>query len=87
MRRRRTIVRRRSRWTVDDWERRWDLAMTRINSVPSLVETEPFFQDCLTVLNAAFEDGDRLRFELGLSCLIDFCNEAVNTGDCEAWWH
>jgi hypothetical protein len=86
MRKRRIIVRQRSRWTAEEWERGWDLAMTRINGVPSVVETERTFQDCLTILNAAFADGSRLRFEFGLSALIDFCTEQVNTGDCGQWW-
>jgi hypothetical protein len=83
---RRIIVRQRSRWTVDEWEGGWDLAMTRIDRVPTLVEAEPIFQDCLTVLDWAFVDGNRLRFELGLGALIDFCTETVNKGDCEQWW-
>ena len=86
MRKRRIIVRQRSRWTVDEWERGCDLAMTRIDGVPTLVETESIFQDCLTVMDGAFADGNRLRFELGLGALIDFCTERVNKGDCEQWW-
>ncbi len=66
MRKRRIIVRKRSRWTADEWEREWGFAMTRIESVPALVEKQPIFQDCLTVLDGAFADGNRLRFELGL---------------------
>lgn len=61
--------------------------MTRIQGVPTLVEQQPLFKDCLTVLDGAFADGNRLRFELGLSALIVFCNETVNTGDCEPWWN
>jgi len=87
MRKRRIIVRQRSRWTVHEWERGWDSAMTRIDGVPTLVETEPIFQDCLTVLDGAFADGDRLRFELGLSALIDFCTETISKGNCEQWWN
>ena len=87
MRKRRIIVRKRSGWTAEEWEREWDLAMTRIKSVPALVEKQPFFQDCLTVLDGAFEDGNRLRFELGVSALIDFCTDVVDAGDCEQWWN
>jgi len=87
MRNRRIIVRKRSRWTVHEWERGWNLAMTRIDGVPTFVETEPIFQDCLTVLDGAFADGDRLRFELGLNALIDFCTETVSKGNCEQWWN
>ena len=87
MRKRRIIVRKRSRWTAEEWEREWDLAMTRIESVPALVEKQPLFQDCLTVLDGAFEDGNRLRFELGVSALIDFCTDVVDAGDCEQWWN
>jgi hypothetical protein len=86
MRKRRIIVKRRTRWTVDDWERGWELAMTRIDGVPMHVEKEPLFQDCLTVLNGAFADGDRFRFELGLSALIDLCSETVSRDKCEQWW-
>jgi hypothetical protein len=86
MRKRRIIVRQRSRWTVREWEGGWNLAMTRINSVPTLVETESIFQDCLTVMDGAFADGNGLRFELGLSALIDFCTETVKKGDCKQWW-
>jgi hypothetical protein len=45
------------------WEGGWDLAMTRIDAVPTLVEQQPIFQDCLTVLDGAFADGNRLQFE------------------------
>jgi hypothetical protein len=67
MRKRRIIARRQSRWTAAEWERGWDSAMTRIHGVPTTVEQEPIVQDCLTVLNAAFADGSRLRFEFGLT--------------------
>ena len=77
MRKRRIIVRRRSRWTVHEWEQGWDLAMTRIQGV----------QECLTVLDGAFADGNRLGFELGLGALIDFCTETVNKGDFDQWWN
>jgi hypothetical protein len=86
MRKRRTIVRQRSRWTVDEWEGAWDLAMTRIEGVPTLVEEQPIFRDCLTVLSGAFADGNYLGFELGLNALIDFCTDTVNEGDFEQWW-
>ncbi len=86
MRKRRMIVRKRSRWTADEWERECGFAMTRIESVPALVEKQPIFQDCLTVLDGAFADGNRLRFELGLSALIDFTTDIVSTGGCEQWW-
>ena len=86
MRKRRIIVRKGSRWTADEWEREWGIAMTRIESVPALVEQQTLFQDCLTVLDGAFVDGNRLRFELGLSALIDFCTDIV-AGGCEQWWN
>jgi hypothetical protein len=86
MSKRRIIVKRRTRWTVDEWERGWDLAMSRIDGVPTVVQIEPIFQDCLTVLDGAFADGNGLGFELGLSALIDFCTETVNRGDYEQWW-
>ena len=86
MSRRRVIVRQRTRWTVAEWVQRWDLAMARIDGVPALLEKQAIFQDCLTVLNGAFADGDRLRFELAVNVLVDFCAEAVNQGDCEQWW-
>jgi hypothetical protein len=86
MRRRRINAKRRSRSTAQDWEEGWDLAMARIDGVPALVEGQPFFQECLAVLNGAFADGDRLRFELGLSAMIDLCSETVNKGDCKQWW-
>lgn len=87
MRKRRIIVRKGSRWTADEWEREWGIAMTRIESVPGLVERQTLFQDCLTVLDGAFVDGNRLRFELGLSALIDFCTDIVDAGGCEQWWN
>jgi hypothetical protein len=87
MRKKRIIVRKGSRWTADEWEREWGRAMTRIESVPGLVERQTLFQDCLTVLDGAFVDGNRLRFELGLSALIDFCTDVVDAGDCEQWWN
>jgi len=87
MRKRRIIVRKGSRWTADEWEREWGIAMTRIESVPGLVERQTLFQDYLTVLDGAFVDGNRLRFELGLSALIDFCTDVVDAGDCEQWWN
>lgn len=60
--------------------------MTRIHGVPTTVEEEPIFQDCLTVLNTAFADGSRLRFEFGLNALIDFCTDQVNMRGCGQWW-
>ena len=66
MRKRRIIARRRTKETFYEWEQGWHLAMARINGAPTLVERQPFFQDCLWVLNGAFADGDRLRFELGV---------------------
>jgi hypothetical protein len=86
MRKRRIIVKRSRRSTAQEWERGWDLAMTIIDGVPPLVEKHPIFQDCLTVLDGAFIDGNNLRFELGLSALIDFCNETVSRGECTQWW-
>jgi hypothetical protein len=87
MRKRRIIVRQRTRDYVHGWERGWDLAIKRIDGVPPQIEQQAFFQDCLRVLNGAFADGDRLRFELGVSALIAFCDETVNTGHCEQWWN
>jgi hypothetical protein len=87
MRKRRITARRRDRETVYEWERGWDVAIARIDGAPTLVEQQPFFQDCLWVLNGAFADGDRLRFELGVRALVDFCNELINTGDVEPWWN
>ena len=86
MRKRRIIVKRSRRSTAQEWERGWDLAMTIIDGVPLLLEKQPLFQDCLTVLDGAFVDGNNLRFELGLSALIDFCNETVSRGECTQWW-
>ena len=87
MRKRRICVKQRSRWTVHEWEKEWDLAMTRISGVPTLVEEQPIYQDCLSVLNGAFAEGNRLRFAIGLKALMDFCTEAVNQGDCDPWWN
>jgi hypothetical protein len=86
MRRRRISVRRQAKWTANEWEQGWELVMTRINGVPTGVETERFFQDCLTVLNGAFADGNVLRFQLGINALLDFCADRVNEGDSEQWW-
>lgn len=87
MRKRRIIVRRRSTWTVDEWERGWELAVTRIEGVPTQVEQQRIFQDCLTVLNGTFAEGNHLGFEVGLNALIDFCADIVNEGGYEQWWH
>lgn len=86
MRKRRIIVKRRSK-CVHEWEEGWTLAMKMIEGMPTLVEEQPLFQNCLTVLDGAFADGNRLRFELGLSALIDFCLEIVDKGDFEQWWN
>ena len=86
MRKRRIIVKRSRRSTAQEWERGWDLAMTIVDGVPPLVEKQPIFQDCLTFLYGAFVDGNNLRFELGLSALIDFCNETVSRGEHTQWW-
>lgn len=86
MRERRIIVRRRTRWTVEEWERGWVLAMSRIDGAPRVVRAERIFEDCLTVLDGAFADGNGLRFELGLNALLDFCTDTVTDGDCQQWW-
>jgi hypothetical protein len=85
-RRRVAIVKQRTRWTGNDWQRGWELAMTRIDGVPPIVGRQPLFQDCLTVLDGAFTDGDRFLFEIGLSTLIDYCAETVSRGECKPWW-
>lgn len=79
-------LRQRSEWTVNQWQRAWALAMIRIDGAPSVVESHPVFQECLAVLDGAFADGDKHRFELGLVTLMECCNEAVNTGVCDPWW-
>ena len=61
--------------------------MSRIDGAPTDVRTESIFQDCLTVLNGAFADGNGLRFELGLNALMDFCTDMVGDGNCEQWWN
>ena len=87
MRKRRVvIVRQRSRWTVKDWQRGWELAISRLVGVPPAVSCQPVFQECMAVLDGAFADGDKFRFELGLSTLMEFCVEAVNRGECNQWW-
>src|SRR5512133_2258509 len=83
MRKRRIIVRRRTRWSVDEWNRGWEIAMSRIDGAPTDVRTKSIFQDCLTVLNGAFADGNGLRFELGLNALMDFCTDMVGEGNGE----
>jgi hypothetical protein len=60
--------------------------MMRIDGVPSIVTRQPVFQECLAVLDGAFADGDKFRFELGLGALMDCCDEAVNRGDSPQWW-
>jgi hypothetical protein len=61
--------------------------MSRIEDAPTDVRAEWFFQDCLTVMNGAFSDGNGLRFELGLNALMDFCTDMVADGNCEEWWN
>ena len=80
------IVRRRTSCNVDDWNRGREIAMSRIDGVPTDVRAERIFQDCLTVLNGAFADGNGLRFELGLNALRDFCTDMVGDGNCEQRW-
>ena len=86
MRKRRIIVKRRTKGTVDEWERGWALAMTRIEGAHRAVKEQPIFQDCLTVLDGAFADGNHLRFELGLNALMDFCTDMIIECNCERWW-
>jgi len=50
--------------------------MTRIGSAPTVMKEQPLFQDCLTVVDGAFADGNYLQFELGMNALIDMCAEA-----------
>jgi len=87
MSKRRIIVRRRTRWTVDEWSRGWEVAISRIDGAPTDVRTECIFQDCLIVLDGAFVDGNGLRFELGLNALMDFCTDMVSDGNCKQWWN
>ena len=86
MRRKRVAIVRRSKWTVDEWQGGWELAMSRINGAPSTLTRESAFRECLAVLDGAFADGDRVRFELGILALMDCCAEAVTRGDCPPWW-
>ena len=86
MRKRRIIVRRETRWSVEEWNRRWEAAMSRIDGAPTVVRTERVFQDCVTVLDGAFVDGNGLRFELGHNALIDFYADMVGDGNCTRWW-
>jgi hypothetical protein len=85
-RRRLSLAKRPSRWTANDWERAWGVAAIRIAGIPTCLEKKAAFQESLTVLNAAFAQGDGLRFEMGLIALLDFCAEAINRGECEQWW-
>ncbi len=87
MRKKRIIVRRRTRWTVEQWERGWEIAMSRVEGAPTDIRAEGIFQDCLTVLDGALADGNGLRFELGLNALMDFCTDMVGDGHCEQWWN
>jgi hypothetical protein len=85
-RRRLFLVKHPSRWAAHDWERAWELALMRIDGMPSTLGRTVVFQESLAVLNGAFADGDGPRFELGLITLMDFCSGAVNRGDCWQWW-
>jgi hypothetical protein len=87
MRERRLLVRHRPTAYVHGWERGWDLAMKRIDGVPRQVKQQPVFQDCLTVLNEAFADGNQLQLELGVNALMGFCIDTVSKGDCKQWWN
>ena len=84
--RRMAMLRQRARWTVDEWQRAWELATMRIEGAPSLVESHPVYQECLTVLDGAFTQGNKYAFELGLIALMDWCADAVNGGDYKQWW-
>jgi len=57
--------------------------MTRIGSAPTVMKEQPLFQDCLTVVDGAFADGNYLQFALGMNALIEMCAEP----DCEEWWN
>ena len=61
--------------------------MSRIDGAPTVVRMERVFQDCLTVLDGAFLDGNGLRFELGLNALMDLCTDMVGDGNCKQWWN
>ena len=80
------IVRRRTRWTVEEWERGWNVALSKIEGAPTRIAAERIFQDCVTVLDGAFSDGDGLRFEFALNALVDFCSDILSDGDSERWW-
>lgn len=84
--RRGRTVRQRPGWNAEQWQRAWELAMMRIDRVPTIVSGEPAFAHALDMLNGAFADGDTFQFELGLFTLLDCCREAVNRGDCQPWW-
>ena len=86
MRKRRTRLRERMRWTVKKWERGWQLAMSRLEGAPEIVSNNPIFQDYVMQLDEAFADGNGLQFELGLNGLLDFCANSIKIGDCEQWW-
>lgn len=73
-------------WDVDDWQRAWDLAMSRIQGVPAIVVGQVAFHHAVDMLDRGFADGDRFQFELGLLTLMDCCSEAINRGDCGQWW-
>lgn len=73
-------------WNADDWQRAWELAMSRVQGVPTVVAGEEAFHHALEILDHGFAEGDRFQFELGLVTLMDCCSEAINRGDCSQWW-
>lgn len=86
LRRRVRRTKRPSKWTINDWERAWEIALHRLEGAPPMVIAEPIVQEFVVVLDDAFTDGNSRKFELGLIALLDFCAEAVNRGDCSQWW-
>ena len=84
--RRRCFPIKQRRWTVNEWEAAWELASVLIEGAPLRLAGHCVFKESLAMLNGAFVEGKRSRFELGLITLLDVCAEAVNEGECKQWW-
>jgi len=85
-RKRGSTTRQKLAWNVTDWQRAWELAMLRIDGVPTIVARQAGFHHALDMLDRGFSEGDPFQFQLGLVTLMDCCRQAIDRGDCWQWW-
>ena len=73
-------------WDVNEWQRAWEIVITRIDGVPDIVAEQVTFHHALDMLDCGFARGDAFQFQLGILMMMDACNEAIERGDCRQWW-